>query len=146
MKILTSPTDSFKVKFEGQVLMDFNSLSYFFEFYIYDCPQAPLLLIKLPDICHYISNSPKPSQYAIPESFKNKVSSLKDLTFTKKIYIYHEFELTSNDINEITKILKEQNIIAEFRGPLYPDEKKLSKSGGIWFWKMWGNGEPPKNW
>ena len=61
---------------------------------------------------------------AISEVFGNKALTLKDLTFSKRVFVYHETELNPSALSEITNILKTKNLIPEFRGPEYPFYEK----------------------
>lgn len=112
--------DTFFVKYEFKIVMDFNSLSYFFKFYIYENKHTSVFCDFIPDICEHVINNPDDQNLAILEPFKNKANSLRDLTFTKRVYIYHETVMPPYDIDTLKMLFKTIKYIPEFRGPSWP--------------------------
>lgn len=121
--------------------MDYNILSYFFKYYVYDNPKTDIFFLQIPRLCREIMNDTTIQKLAILEPFRNKASTLKDLTFSKRVYVYHETPVDIVALKSIEDILKEKNLFPEFRGPNYPffEQHKKDTMAGY----MWLNSPPP---
>ena len=95
--------------------MDFNALSYFFKFYLYECNGTFIVCTKIPELCNQIRNNPLYQKIAIPDAFRNNAKTLNDLTFSKRVYIYHETHLFPLDVVFLDSLLRTEDIIPEFR-------------------------------
>lgn len=109
----------FHVKTDIQLNMDFISLTYFFKFYIYENDNILNFCSQIPNLCGQIMNDSLLQIYAIPEKNSNNIKTLRDLTFSRRVYIYHESYLAPFYTNMIDSLLRTEKINPEFRGQMW---------------------------
>jgi hypothetical protein len=108
----------FKAKIPYYVYFDFQGKSEFVGFYIAHSPKTFDLCVGLPNLV------PKVREYIrksveVQSAQAGQQTSLSDLTFTGRVFVYHEDFMTLEQMVELRKIFTQSNMSVEFRGPDY---------------------------
>jgi len=108
------------INFEAQIYADFDAQSIFLGFYI---PQSP----DTYNICEFLSKNYKnilvelqTKQVAVEaRSPGDRPVELKDLKFSGRIFVYHEYPLFASQIDQLIALYKSNNLSPQFRGVDY---------------------------
>ena len=112
------PETKTNVNVEAELLIDHAAKSEFIAFYI---PDTPLTF----DVCDAIAQMYKVAftikeGIAVEGGFRGeRLTSLKELQFTKRIYIYHENPLLTEQKDKIEKLFKRKKLSLILRGSDY---------------------------
>ena len=112
--------DKEPINFEVQIYADFDAQSIFLGFYI---PQSPHTYT----LCEYLSKDYKnilaglqTKQFEMESlSPGDRPVELKDLKFSGRIFVYHEYPLFASQIDQLIALYKSNNLSPQFRGVDY---------------------------
>ena len=112
--------DKEPINFEAQIYADFDAQSIFLGFYI---PQSP----DTYNICEFLSKNYKnilvelqTKQVAVEaRSPGDRPVELKDLKFSGRVFVYHEYPLFASQIEKLTALYKSNSLSPQFRGVDY---------------------------
>lgn len=118
--------DKTKMKIEFRVHLDFLSKSKFTSAYIPACPMTYDICVKVAmqhqELLNLaegglVVNSLDPADATEERS--------KDLTFTGKVFIYHEMPMTLQQLGDLEKSYQEKGLTVQFRGLSYASTRDL---------------------
>lgn len=118
--------ESIKVKYESHLTLDFENMTYNVQFY---CHNEVLMLWFgeiAPMLVDSIINKNLFQENAIPNVMRDKATTLKDLTFTKIVYLYLDTYVNAHQEQKIKASFEkhEPPLKVILRTRLYPFHKK----------------------
>jgi hypothetical protein len=81
------------------------------------------------DFKNFLNTSDKDVQITF-KNYGEQQTGNKDLTFSGRVYVYHEGNLSVEQIAELRKLYRENNLDVQFRGIDYLMFQNLSKRAG----------------
>lgn len=100
--------------------------------------QAKVLTFYIPnwrsmyDLCVFILDQIESKKLTIPEAINMKqkaigdstISSSQEAKFSGRVFIYHETELSAEEIGDLTKLYKSKGLNVQFRGSSYLSSRR----------------------
>jgi hypothetical protein len=113
---------------EATVYMEWLGKSEFIGFYVPSSNYSFIVCGLLADKWQKIitdANSKVEIQFGVSSSMDK--TSLKELTFTRRVYLYHEDSFDLQQLAEIERVYKSQGLSVVFRGPQYLISARLAE-------------------
>jgi hypothetical protein len=105
------------IHIDRRVLADFAGKNKFLAFYISSSEQLPDVCMALADIASTMALLGFPSGVnLIGGDSASGMTSLKDLTFSGRVFIYHEWPLTNKEKADLIEAYSSKNLDVQFRG------------------------------
>jgi hypothetical protein len=117
--------DGTKSGFSCQAYLDFEGKSEFVGFYV---PSSQRTF----DICLRLQDAPTdvvrkvPEHAAITGGYRDEATSLKDLVFTGRVFLYHDDILTITQKAAIIEAYRQRGLDVNFRGPDYLGDQVIA--------------------
>lgn len=116
-----------KIKIAYSVYMDFASKSRFIGIYIASSPATYHACKELPTFYHEILEEADGIEVNVQKPGDSSTEHSKELTFTGKIYVYYEDDLTLEQLGSLEALFKSKNLLPQFRGQRYATTLWLSR-------------------
>jgi len=110
---------------DWRLLMDFPSKSEFIAFYVPPVRDEVPVCIALIDTVHPTINRVSQNLDA-SAGFAGESTSLRDLTFSGRVFIYHEWPLSNKQKADIVEAYSAKGLDVQFRGVDYLGEKLIA--------------------
>lgn len=122
--------DYIDYKIRHRVVMDYESHSKFLSVYIpvNSHPNSSEICLVIGKYSTKILNHIAKKGSLIASRFDDPPIDESELTFSRKIYFYHEAHITSNEITRISFLLNKINILPVFRGTRYMSTRLHNKN------------------
>lgn len=109
-----------KVRIAYTIHMDFAAKSRFISVYIASSPATYHTCKEVPNFYHEIlDEADKTTEMIVQRPGDSATEHSKELTFTGKIYVYHEDNLTLEQLGSLEALYKSKNLSPQFRGRSY---------------------------
>lgn len=117
--------DGTKTPFVCQAYLDFPGKSQFVGYYIPSSPKTFDVCVKLVDgVRETIQKVPQ--RIAVSAGYRDQRNSIKDLTFTGRVLLYHEDFLTITQKAAIINMYEKAGFDVNFRGPDYVGDQVIA--------------------
>lgn len=123
-KLVLKDKDKESINFEAQIYADFDSQSIFLGFYIPQSSHTYKICEALRDYKNILAELQTKQVAVEARSQGDRPVELKDLKFSGRVFVYHEYPLFASQIDELTALYKSNNLFPQFRGVDYVYARK----------------------
>lgn len=111
---------------EQFVVLDLERGTKFIQFYIPRWEDTFNVCVALSDLYEKALAEAEQVEFSGKDPGDTDVSSSKDTVFSKTVFVYHESELTAEQIGVLSKLYRDKGLRVQFRGSVYLFFKKAN--------------------
>lgn len=116
-----------KIKIAYSVYMDFAARSRFMSIYIASSPATYHACQQVPNFYQEVLKESEEVEVHLKKPGDHATEYSKELTFTGKVYVYHEDDLTLEQLGSLEALYKTKGLLPQFRGQSYAITSWLTK-------------------